>query len=56
MKPQTVIISDDPATWRIALWAIRLHAARVALSSGAAEVVATLDDLRAWAEGMTVKE
>ncbi len=51
--PNTITITADPATWSQALWAVRMQAARLPFDSGALEVVAALDDMRAWAESMT---
>jgi len=51
--PNTITITADPATWSRALWAVRAQAARLPLDSGAVDVVAALDDMRSWAEGLT---
>lgn len=51
--PQTITITADPSTWSQALWAVRRQAAKLPFDSGAIDVVAALDDMMVWAEGLT---
>ena len=53
ITPNTIIVTSDPTTWSKALWAVRLHVAKLPLDSGAGDVVAMLDDMRAWSESLT---